>query len=93
MAIGREQMALSSKCKQYGVTGLKLLENPVDDAARTKRKAGCLHKTFTMGIWNICNMNQGKLDIVRMKITWTKIEILEISVIENPKLLVTYFFG
>lgn len=91
LAIVREQMTLSSKSLHYDVTRSKPLESPVVDVARTKRKAWCLLKTFTMGIWNICIMNQGKLDIVKMKITWTMIEILGISVIENPKLLATHF--
>ncbi|CAM2723797.1 unnamed protein product [Rotaria socialis] len=79
-ATGEEQRTSTSSARIiYDVTGTKSKGRPATDVSSVKREVRCCKKPHTIGTWNVRTMNQGKLDVVKGKMSRINIGILGIS--------------
>ena len=65
----RKNEEVESKQKQY----------PAVDVTSDGSKVQCYKEQYSIGIWNVRSMNQGKLEEVKQEMTRVKIKILGIS--------------
>ena len=54
----------------------------VVDVSGGESKVWCFKEQYSIGIWNLRSMNQGKLDVVKQEMARVNIDILEISKIK-----------
>ena len=57
----------------------KLKQHSVVDATGDGSKVQCYKEQYCIGTWNVRSMNQGKLEVVKQKMTRVNIDILGIS--------------
>ena len=57
----------------------KQKQHPVVDVTGDGSKVQCCKEQYCIGTWNVWSMNQGKLEVVKQKMTRVNIDILGIS--------------
>ena len=57
----------------------KQKQHPIVDVTGDGSKVQCCKEQYCVGTWNVRSMNQGKLEVVKQKITRVNINILGIS--------------
>ena len=57
----------------------KQKQHPVVDGTGDRSKVQCCKEQYCIGSWNVRYMNQGKLEVVKQKMTRVTIDILGIS--------------
>ena len=57
----------------------KQKQHPVVDVTGDKSKAQCYKEQYCIGTWNVRSMNQGKLEVIKYKMTTVNVDILGIS--------------
>ena len=56
----------------------KAEKHPVVDVTADTSKVQCYKEQYCIGTWNVKSMNQGKLEVVKQKMTRVNIDILGI---------------
>ncbi|CAF0781822.1 unnamed protein product [Adineta steineri] len=79
---GEEQSTSASSRGIDEVARSKPKGRPVADVSRNERKVRCCKELYTIGIWNVRTMNQGKLDVVKAEILKLNMDILGASEIK-----------
>ena len=57
----------------------KQKQHPVVDVTSDRSKVQCCKEKYCIGIWDVRSMNQGKLQVVKQKMTSVNFDILGIS--------------
>ena len=65
----RKNEGIEPKQKQY----------PVVDVTGDRRKVQCYKEQYSIGIWKVKSMNQGKLEVVKQEMARVNVNILGIS--------------
>ena len=60
----------------------KQKQNPVLDATGDENKVQYCKEQYCIGTWNVRSVNQGKLEVVKQKMTRVNIDILGITELE-----------
>ena len=83
MVEGQQANMLLGKCRETAPEGMKRLSRSRNNArlwmCDGESQVRCSKEQYCIGTWNLSSMNQGKLEVVKLKMPRLNIDILGIS--------------